>query len=45
MKQLLNDWQIKGQQKKQFHGAVKALKNHPYILKNDILKKDPLCHL
>lgn len=27
MKQLLNDWQIKGQQKKQFHGAVKALKN------------------
>lgn len=27
MKQLLNDWQIKGQQKKQFHGALKALKN------------------
>ena len=27
MKQFLNDWQIKGQQKKQFHGALKALKN------------------
>ena len=26
MKQFLNDWQCKGQQKKQFHQALKALK-------------------